>query len=215
LLFFKHCNIFAIKYSKLYIEEFLKIKYLLNNIIKLKIIMRVQRKVKPVDVVTQQSEVDLSLIDPIIQKYKNKKGNLIPILQGTQEIFGYLPESAFYKISEETGLNLSELYGVATFYTQFRLHPVGKHIIKICHGTACHVQNADSISYALEDFLKIKDGQTTDDNMFTLESVACLGCCSLAPVIMVGDKTYGKLDGKKAIKIIRDIKKQENTQISN
>jgi len=177
--------------------------------------MRVQRKVKPIDVVTQQQEVDLSLIDPIIQKYKNKKGNLIPILQGTQEIFGYLPESSFYKISEETGLNLNELYGVATFYTQFRLHPVGKHIIRVCHGTACHVQNADSISDALEDFLKIKDGETTDDNMFTLESVACLGCCSLAPVIMVGDKTYGKLDGKKAIKIIRDIKKQDKTELSN
>ncbi|MDA3780809.1 MAG: NADH-quinone oxidoreductase subunit NuoE [Bacteroidales bacterium] len=177
--------------------------------------MRVQRKIKPTDVATKQQEVDLDLIDPIIEKYKNIKGSLIPILQGTQEIFGYLPESSFYKISKETGLNLNELFGVATFYTQFRLNPAGKHIIKVCHGTACHVQNADSISDALEDFLKIKDGQTTDDNMFTIESVACLGCCSLAPVIMVGDRTYGKLDGKKAIKIIRDIKKQENTQVSN
>ncbi|MEA3316377.1 MAG: NAD(P)H-dependent oxidoreductase subunit E, partial [Bacteroidota bacterium] len=130
-------------------------------------------------------------------------------------IYGYLPEASFHKISEEAGLNLSELYGVATFYTQFRLHPVGKHIIKVCHGTACHVQNADSISESIEDFLKINDGETTDDNLFTLESVACLGCCSLAPVIMVGEETYGKLDGKKAVKIIRDIKKLENQKQSN
>lgn len=152
---------------------------------------------------------DLDLLNPLIEKYKGKKGNLIPLLQGTQNIFGYIPKQAFEKISAETGLNLSELYGVATFYAQFRLKPVGKHIIKVCHGTACHVQNANSITTAIQDTLKIKDTETTADGLFTLESVACLGCCSLAPVMMIGEETYGKLTDKEASRIIREIIRQE------
>jgi NADH-quinone oxidoreductase subunit E len=162
---------------------------------------------KEVDV---QEKVDLTLIDPLIEKYKEKKGNLIPILQGTQDIFGYIPRVAFEKISIETGLKLSEMYGVATFYSQFRLNPVGKHIVKICHGTACHVQNANELSEALEEALKLKDGETTEDGLFTLESVACLGCCSLAPVMMIGDETYGKLTGTGAVKIVKNIRIKEN-----
>lgn len=171
--------------------------------------MRVKRILQEKEA-TMQSSVDLSLIDPLIEKYKNKKGNLIPLLQGTQNIYGYLPEETFVKISELTGLKLSEMYGVATFYTQFRLNPVGKHIIKVCHGTACHVQNATAISEALEDALGIKDGETTKDRLFTLESVACLGCCSLAPVMMIGDETYGKLTGNQAVKIVKEIKIKES-----
>ena len=83
------------------------------------------------------------------------------------------------------------MFGVATFYTQFRLNPVGKHIVKVCHGTACHVQNATALSEALEDALGVKDGETTEDRLFTLESVACLGCCEMAPVIAVDDDFYG------------------------
>jgi len=131
-------------------------------------------------------------------------------LQGTQDIYGYIPDKAFRFISEQTGISMSEMFGVATFYSQFRLHPVGKHIIKVCHGTACHVQNAGMISESLEEALGIKDGETTDDNMFTLESVACLGCCSLAPVMMIGDETYGKLTGKSAVKVIKEIKIKES-----
>ncbi|NOQ24440.1 MAG: NADH-quinone oxidoreductase subunit NuoE [Bacteroidales bacterium] len=156
-----------------------------------------------------QAPVDLTLIDPLIEKYKGKKGNMIPILQGTQNVFGYLPAESFMKISELTGLKLSEMYGVATFYTQFRLNPVGKHIVKVCHGTACHVQNATAISEAVEDALGIKDGETTEDRLFTLESVACLGCCSLAPVMMIGDETYAKLTGNQAVKIVKEIKIKE------
>ena len=157
-----------------------------------------------------QDKVDLSLIDPLIEKYRSKKGNLIPILQGTQDIFGYIPRVAFEKISNDTGLKLSEMYGVATFYSQFRLNPVGKHIVKVCHGTACHVQNANELSEALEEALKLKDGETTEDGLFTLESVACLGCCSLAPVMAIGDETYGKLTGTGAVKIIKNIRIKEN-----
>ncbi len=171
--------------------------------------MRVKRILQEKEAVIQSS-VDLTLIDPLIEKYKNKKGNLIPILQGTQDVYGYLPQETFIKISEQTGLKLSEMYGVATFYTQFRLNPVGKYIVKVCHGTACHVQNATAISEAVEDALGIKDGETTEDRLFTLESVACLGCCSLAPVMMIGDETYAKLTGNKAVKIVKEIKIKES-----
>lgn len=167
--------------------------------------MRIARK-NEVNLVDTQIDEDLSLIDGIIAKYKGKKGNLIPVLQQTQDIYGYVPRTAFLKLNMELGLKLNDMYGVATFYSQFRLNPVGKHIIKVCHGTACHVQNATKITEALEDVLKVKDGETTEDNLFTLESVACLGCCSLAPVMMIDGESYGKLDGKKAGRIIKEIR---------
>lgn len=171
--------------------------------------MRIQRIKKEIDKTLDTSTIDLSLIDPLIEKYKNKKGNMIPLLQGTQEKYGYVPRQAFVKISKEVGLNLSDMYGVATFYAQFRLNPVGKHIVKVCHGTACHVQNAKAISVALKESLKIDDGETTEDGLFTLESVACLGCCSLAPVMMIGDNTYGKLTATSASKVIKKMKISE------
>ncbi|MFW6019751.1 MAG: NADH-quinone oxidoreductase subunit NuoE [Bacteroidales bacterium] len=173
--------------------------------------MRVQRiPVKDEGSQVPEPKIDLTLLDEAIRKYKNQKGNLIPLLQRTQEIYGYLPRKALLKISREIGIELSEMYGVATFYAQFRLQPVGKHIIKVCHGTACHVQNAGGITDALEEALGVVDGETTKDRLFTLESVACLGCCSLAPVMMIGDETYGKLDGNKAVKVIKDIRVKEN-----
>jgi len=156
-----------------------------------------------------QQDADLAALDTLIRKFKGNKGNLIPLLQGAQDIYGYLPKAAFEKIASETGLSLSQMYGVATFYSQFRLHPVGKHIIKVCHGTACHVQNAGTITDALKEALQVKDGATTEDGLFTLESVACLGCCSLAPVMMIGDETYGNLKGKDAVKVIKEIKIKE------
>jgi NADH-quinone oxidoreductase subunit E len=155
-------------------------------------------------------DIDLTLLDPLIARYKGQKGNVIPLLQGVQDIYGYIPRPAFEKISQETGLELSEMFGVATFYSQFRLAPLGRHIIKVCHGTACHVQNANEITESLEDTLKVKDGETTGDRLFTLESVACLGCCSLAPVMMIGDQTYGKLTGNEAMKIVKNIRISES-----
>ena len=155
-------------------------------------------------------DVDLSLLAPLITRYKGKKGSVIPLLQGAQDIYGYIPRAVFEKISQETGLELSEMFGVATFYAQFRLAPVGKYIIKVCHGTACHVQNANELTESLEEILQVKDGETTDDRLFTLESVACLGCCSLAPVMMIGDNTYGKLTGNEAVKVIKNIRLSES-----
>jgi NADH-quinone oxidoreductase subunit E len=170
--------------------------------------MRIAR-IRENENVNKQEKVDLGLLDPILSKYKNVKGNMIPILQHAQELYGYLPGEVFSRIAEETGLELSDMYGVATFYAQFRLNPVGKHIIKVCHGTACHVQNATVITEALQEELGVKDGETTDDNVFTLESVACLGCCSLAPVMMIGDETYAKLSDKSAREVIRKIREEE------
>lgn len=173
--------------------------------------MRIQRIPLPEQEAVQEEseELDLSVLDPLIEKYRNKKGNVIPLLQGAQQRLGYIPREAFEKISRETGLEKSQLYGVATFYAQFRLSPVGKNIIKVCHGTACHVQGAEDITDALEDSLKVKDGETTEDKIFTLESVACLGCCSLAPVMMIGEETYGKLTRDKAVKVIKNIRIRE------
>lgn len=172
--------------------------------------MRVQRILTESDNNQLLDNVDLGLLNPLIEKYKDKKGSLIPLLQGAQNIYGYIPEEVFRKISDETGHSQSDLYGVATFYAQFRLKPAGKHIIKVCHGTACHVQNADSITDAIKEALNVNDGETTPDRLFTLESVACLGCCSLAPVMMIGEETYGKLTGASAVKVIKEIKIKEN-----
>lgn len=171
--------------------------------------MRIRRLPQDKQQKFDTSGVDLSLMDSLIEKYRNKKGNMIPLLQGIQDIYGYIPHMAFLKLNRDLGLELNEMYGVATFYAQFRLQPVGKHMIKVCHGTACHVQNVSVITETLLDYLKIEDGGTTDDDLFTLETVACLGCCSLAPAMMIGEETYGKLDSRKAQKIVKEIKRNE------
>jgi NADH-quinone oxidoreductase subunit E len=169
--------------------------------------MRISRIVNKSESIKDEA-IDLSQMDVLLDKYKNKSGSLIPLLQGTQSLFGYVPSEAFKKISDATDIPVADIYGVATFYAQFRLSPVGKNIIRVCHGTACHVQNANTLTDAIKDYLNVNDGETTPDGEFTLESVACLGCCSLAPVMMVGDNTYGKLNGKSAVRIIKDLKNQ-------
>ena len=159
------------------------------------------------------STTDFSKLDPVLKKYANQPGSLITILQSTQEIYGYLPEDAMRYIAERTGVAPAKVYGVATFYTQFRLKPVGKHIIMLCRGTACHVNGAAGIEEAISEHLSIKDGETTEDGLFTLDIVACLGCCSLAPVMMIkgpgGEETYGSLTKDSAVKIIEEIRSRE------
>ncbi len=173
--------------------------------------MRIQR-IQAVKAVAANEKADLSHLGHLFDKYRNKSGSLIPLLQGTQHLYGFIPEEAFQLISDETGVDVADIYGVATFYAQFRLSPVGKNIIKVCHGTACHVQNANAITDAIKDELEVKDGETTPDGFFTLESVACLGCCSLAPVMMIGENTFGKLSGKLAVKVIREMKEPSKTE---
>lgn len=148
-------------------------------------------------------------IKDIITKYDNKKGSLIPILQDIQREEGYLSKETIKEVSKLTNIAVAEIYGVATFYSMFRLKAQGKYTIRICKGTACHVSGAKTILQALRETLDLKgDEDTTADNLFTILEVACLGCCSLAPVIMIEDKTYGKLTSAKIPEIIENFKKE-------
>ena len=149
---------------------------------------------------------DLSLLNDVLAKYKDVKGSLITILQKAQEIYGYLPIDVIYYVAEQTGTTPARVMGVATFYTQFRLQPVGKYLIMLCQGTACHVNGSERIESAICEELKIKDGETTEDGLFTLKNVACLGCCSLSPVMMINDETYGSLTPDKAITILNELR---------
>ena len=128
-----------------------------------------------------------------IADMKSEKGNLMPIMQKAQDIFGALTFEVQDCIAEELQIPMSEIYGVATFYSQFALVPKGKHIIGVCMGTACYVKNSAPVLKKLEDELDITAGNTTEDGKFTLEATRCLGCCGLAPVIMIDDQVYGRL----------------------
>lgn len=146
-------------------------------------------------------------ISAIIKKYQGKKGSLIPLLQEVQNTEGYLSRDSMKLIAETLNIHVAEIYGVATFYSMFRLKPQGKHIIRICKGTACHVSGANNISEAIRNTLALEnDEDQTSDGLFTFMEVACLGCCSLAPVIMIDDKTYGKLTSEKIPAIINAYK---------
>lgn len=149
--------------------------------------------------------VDLSLVAPIAEKYKGTSGSLIAILQETQEVYGYLPKMVLEELSKLTGIKASKIYGVATFYTQFRLKPIGKHLIMLCQGTACFVNGSAAIEKAIFETLGIQSGETTQDGLFTFNNVACLGCCSLAPVMMINEETYAKLTPEKTKGILMDI----------
>lgn len=129
----------------------------------------------------------------LVSSLRGRPGALIPLLQGAQEIYGYLPVQAMERIARALRLSVSEVCGVATFYGQFRLKPAGRNIVTVCHGTACHVAGAERISAALERALGVSPGGTTGDGAFTLREAACLGCCSLSPVVMVNATVHGKL----------------------
>lgn len=146
---------------------------------------------------------DLGPVDEIIEKYGREKGALIPLLQETQDAYGYLDENIMRELARRAGYQLSQLYGVATFFAQFRLKPIGEYLIKVCHGTACHVAGATQISDEIANQLGVKEGETTPDGKFTLESVMCLGACSLSPIMVVGEDTHGKLKPTGIKKILR------------
>lgn len=130
----------------------------------------------------------------VIEEHKSTPGCLMPVLQEAQAIYGYLPIEVQTMISDGLGISLSEVYGVATFYTQFSLTPKGKHRISLCLGTACYVKGADKILAALEKKLGVKCGECTADGLFSLDSCRCVGACGLAPVMMIDDDVYGKLN---------------------
>lgn len=151
------------------------------------------------------NELDLNeLGKALVDIEEGDESLLIPALQSAQALYGYLSIPVLEKIAEHLHIPLSRAYGVATFYAQFRFKPSGKYVIKVCRGTACHVRGSKGILEALERELKIKDGDVTSDMKFSIETVACLGTCFLAPVMMVNDRYYGKLTSKK----IRDVLKE-------
>lgn len=143
----------------------------------------------------------------IIKKHKETGGNIISLLQDTQEAFGYVPRKAVEYFSEELGLAPSRFYGVATFYSQFRLKPRGKHIVTVCCGTACHVQGSERLLNSVKLELKLSgEADMTEDGMFTLEKVNCVGACGIAPVTIIDKKVHGKAVSDKIVREIRAIK---------
>ncbi len=152
---------------------------------------------------------DLSLLAEVFCEAEKNKDNLITILQRAQDIYGYLPTDVMYEIARHTGVSPAKVMGVATFYTQFRLKKAGKYLILLCKGTACHVNGASGIERAICSELGIEDGDTTEDGLFSLKTVACLGCCSLSPVMMINEETYGSLTPEKTVEILREIKGRE------
>jgi len=147
---------------------------------------------KPVVPFTGTKEQEAKLLE-IIEKNKNVPGAVMPVLQQAQDVYGYLPIEVQTMIAEGLNVSLAEVYGVATFYSQFSLNPKGKHRISVCMGTACYVKGADKILEALEEKLGIKVGECTPDGLFSVDSTRCVGACGLAPVMMVDEDVYGKI----------------------
>jgi NADH-quinone oxidoreductase subunit E len=153
---------------------------------------------------------DYSDLDTILTNHEFKSSSIIAILQDTQEIYRYLPKEAFEYLSEKLGMSKAKIYSVATFYENFSLEPKGKYVIKICDGTACHVRKSIPILEALRKQLKLSEAKTTtDDLMFSVETVSCLGACGLAPAMTVNDKVYGSMTPEKAIELLNMLKEEK------
>jgi len=153
-------------------------------------------------------DANMQALDKVLDACGHDAGNLITILQNAQEIYGYLPSEIIYYVAAQTGISPARVMGVATFYSQFRLEPVGKYLIMLCKGTACHVNGAETLEDVISTELEIVNGQTTKDGLFSLKTVACLGCCSLSPVMMINEEVYGLLTPDKVRGILNDLRSQ-------
>ena len=157
---------------------------------------------------------ELKNIDAILDDAEGQRGILIAVLQRAQEMLGYLPEDAMSMIADRLSLSLSTVYGVASFYKHFHFKPRGKNIVKVCMGTACHVRGAKAVLNEMEDKFGVKEGETTEDLAVTLETVGCVGCCALAPVVTVNDKDlYGELTPKMVDDIIDMVRSEHGTHV--
>ena len=157
---------------------------------------------------TVETEVKGKLQE-IFSRYNGRKEELIPILQEAQETFKYLPSEAMLEIAKFLGLPESAIFGVSTFYAQFKLVPSGRRIVRVCRGTACHVRGGARILREVEKRLDVKPGETTDDLEYTLETVACIGACALAPTMMIDKETHGQMTTKKVAEVFSDRTKAE------
>jgi len=164
------------------------------------------------------ADVDLGRADKILSRIDSTEklfnGNLnpsylIPLLQEIQQDYGFLPRRVLEHVSKESGIPLSRMFGVITFYEQFYLKPQGRHTIKCCRGTACHVKEGKKIGETISEILKVQEGETTEDGLFTFETVACLGTCFLAPVVMIDDEYFGELTQQKITKIINQFRERK------
>ncbi len=172
-------------------------------------IMRIER-VPVVQENALSDDIDLALIDPILEHYAGLNGAVIPVLQKIQAVYGYLPKSAIHKAADVLMISASSIFGVATFYSQFSLKPKGKNIIKICAGTACHVKYSKTLIDLVHEKLKTgESNNTTDDGLFTVEIVSCLGACGLAPVMVVNEHVNGMVTSKMCSEIIDEIIRKE------
>ncbi len=152
----------------------------------------------------ERKPVDLAKLDPLLEKHANAKWDLIPLLQEVQEIYGYVPPETLDTVADHLGLFPSEVEGVVTFYAGFSLEPKGKYVVRVCRGTACHVRGGRSILRLMKKELGLEEGQTDEDYRFTLETVACLGACFLAPTMMVNRTYYGRLAPAKVRTILTE-----------
>jgi NADH:ubiquinone oxidoreductase subunit E len=150
-----------------------------------------------------EQDVDLSRVEAVLARYEKVESSLIPVLQEVQGLFGYLPEGAIVGVSRGLNVALSRIYGVATFYSQFYLSPRGLHTVRVCRGTACHVRGGKHVLKAVEQALELSEGETTPDFKFTFETVACLGACALAPVLLVDKTYYGKLTPARVEQVLK------------
>ncbi len=153
----------------------------------------------------EKASIDVGLLDPILLEYRDQKGAVIPILQGAQDIYGYLPEEAMIEIAKKSRISISQLYGIATFYAQFNLEPRGRHIITICDGTACHVRGAPKLVTAVEEKLNLVAGGSDPDYQYTLEIVYCLGSCGLAPIALLDGQVYGNITPETLVEKIMEL----------
>lgn len=158
----------------------------------------------------QYPAVDLTLLPDIVATHFSSPADLIPTLQRVQGCYGYLPEAVVREIARLTGLPAARIYGVITFYAQFSTEPSGRHKVCVCQGTACHVRGSRDVLRAVEDTLGIKAGETAEDLSFTLETAACLGACSLAPVVTVDGQYYGKLTAAKVVAPLEQVARGED-----
>lgn len=153
----------------------------------------------------EEQELDLSPLHELLAQYKEQHGAVIPVLQKAQAMYGWLPKEVLQTISKGMNVPLSQVYGVVTFYSQFYLHRRGRHIVRQCDGTACHVRGAAKIVQAVESYLGIKAGETTDDYKYTYEVVYCLGSCGLAPVSMIDERVVGHLVPERMIDMLKEL----------
>ena len=158
------------------------------------------------EILEQISDADKTKVNEILKFYQGEKGNLISILQRIQDIYRYLPLNILYYISINLKIPLAEIYSIITFYTQFKLEEVGKNLIICCDGTACHVKEGPLLLNFIENELSIMSGETTTDKMFSIESVACLGCCAISPVCVINGEIHGNLTIKKLRKLVKKLK---------